>query len=130
MSRGPLRLEGAFREETIAPGFLRLTLEAPRAEVYVIGVSRRVPLSAAVTEVPRLEIEWLGEEARLTLHAPPRVERLTARQVLVHEPKAALYGQLPLARFDARARRFWARVFLLARLPGGRRLLSWLARRR
>jgi hypothetical protein len=33
-----------------------------------------------------------------------------------------------LADFDARARRFWRRVFVLVRIPGGRRLLGMLAR--
>jgi hypothetical protein len=36
---------------------------------------------------------------------------------------------LPLVVLDAAARRFWGRVFLIARLPGGRRLLRWIAQR-
>jgi len=37
-----------------------------------------------------------------------------------------LYAALPLAQFDRRARRFWRRVFLLVRIPGGRSLLGML----
>jgi hypothetical protein len=38
-----------------------------------------------------------------------------------------LYEALPLARFDAKARRFWGRVFWLVRMPGGRSLLKYFA---
>jgi hypothetical protein len=41
-----------------------------------------------------------------------------------------LYEALPLAGFDATARRFWRRVFLLVRLPGGRYLLRLIAQRK
>lgn len=128
MSRTAVRLEGEWREEPLGPAASRLIFAT--AEVYVLGLRQRAPLPAAARQAPHLTIEWLDAEVRLTLQAAARSERWSAQQALVHEPLPALYRALPLERFDARARRFWRRVFLIARLPGGRRILSWLARRR
>jgi hypothetical protein len=58
------------------------------------------------------------------------VQSFRAQSASIQEPQNALYERLPLASFDARAQRFWRRVFLLARLPGGAALLRALARRR
>jgi hypothetical protein len=55
------------------------------------------------------------------------VARVEAAAAIVHEPARNLYAALPLAEFDGRARRFWRRVFLLVRIPGGRSLLGILA---
>jgi hypothetical protein len=52
-----------------------------------------------------------------------------ARSAIVHEPLAHLYDAFPLAGLDAKARRFWRRVFRLVRIPGGRYLLGVLAHR-
>ena len=51
-----------------------------------------------------------------------------ATSAIVHEPLGHLYESLPLVKFDAKARRFWRRVFRLVRIPGGRYLLKFLAR--
>jgi hypothetical protein len=37
---------------------------------------------------------------------------------------------LPLVVLDDKARRFWRRAFRIARIPGGRRLLRWIAQRK
>ncbi len=55
---------------------------------------------------------------------------VAAGAVFLHEPAGPLYAGLPLPAFTSGMRRFWQRVFLLVRLPGGRRLVAWLARRR
>jgi len=52
-----------------------------------------------------------------------------ARTATIHEPRPELYQGLPLVVMDDAAKRFWRRVFLLARIPGGRRLLRWIAER-
>jgi hypothetical protein len=91
--------------------------------------------------VSAITLEWHSGGVRLSAHAPPAGTAKAgsfavgptvsnARQALVHKPVPALYESLPLERLDARARRFWARVFLLVRLPGGRALLNLWARRR
>jgi len=77
-----------------------------------------------------LSVEWRGASVEITRRSRLRAEQFTARDIVVHEPLPELYAQLPLERLDRRARRFWSRVFCLVRLPGGRRLVRWLARRR
>jgi len=54
---------------------------------------------------------------------------LKTRNAIIHEPLTRLYEGLPLASFDPAARRFWRRVFRLVRIPGGRHLLRFIARR-
>lgn len=131
MSASSRRLEGRWRELKLGPELWCIRREAPRADVYAVDVTDRRPLPMPLAAIePGLEIEWSAESVRLTLRAPDRAECWTARQALIHESLPALYDELPLERFDVGARRFWNRVFLLARLPGGRRLLGWLARRR
>jgi hypothetical protein len=76
-----------------------------------------------------LDIEWRADGVRLTSSAGGRVRLLTVDGAVIHEPAKALYEALPLAGFDAGARRFWKRIFRLMRLPGGRFLLGLFARR-
>jgi hypothetical protein len=57
-----------------------------------------------------------------------QLRTIRAQSVIVHEPLARLYEALPLVTLDAKARRFWRRVFRLVRIPGGRHLLGALAR--
>ena len=89
------------------------------------------PLDTPATDLgfDRVNIEWLPHAAAVELYNGDAVFRTTAAGVLVHESRPALYRALPLAQFDARARGFWKRIFLLVRLPGGRALLRLLARR-
>jgi hypothetical protein len=65
----------------------------------------------------------------VTLTTAGGTVRIHARTVILHEPLALLYAELPLVRLDEAARRFWRRVFWLVRIPGGRRLLGLMARR-
>jgi len=74
-------------------------------------------------------VDWLKDGALVTLIGDAGRRQLRVRAAVMHEPLARLYESLPLVILDARARRFWRRVFLLVRIPGGRRLLKLLARR-
>jgi hypothetical protein len=73
--------------------------------------------------------EWRIEGVKVALTLPNGVRYLTVGGAIIHEPQARLYESLPLAGFDSGARRFWKRVFRLMRLPGGRFLLGFIARR-
>ena len=44
-------------------------------------------------------------------------------------PSAAGDSSLKMASYDAAARGFWRRIFRIMRIPGGRYLLGFLARR-
>jgi hypothetical protein len=79
--------------------------------------------------VSDIELEWQEESVLLTMTSELRRVAIKARSAIVHEPVGSLYEVLPLAEFDSKARRFWGRVFRLVRVPGGRYLLGWVARR-
>jgi hypothetical protein len=90
---------------------------------------------AAAAEVFRpqsirdIEIEWRADAVVLTMTAAEQPRTVRMQNVIVHEPQARLYECLALPDLDANARRFWRRVFRVARVPGGRYLLRFLARR-
>ncbi len=122
-------LEGSWRARDLGAGLWRFEAAPPRdAQVHLIGVSS-LRATTPATRGAGLTLEWQSTGVCLTHYAPPDERTFTARQAIVHEPVPALYEALPLEHLDSRARRFWARVFLLVRLPGGRHLLKRLARR-
>ena len=82
----------------------------------------------AAPAIADLGIEWRNHLALITLKSNGGVASAAAGSAWAHEPLPHLYEALPLAPFDAKARRFWRRVFWLVRLPGGRRLLKYFAR--
>ncbi len=84
--------------------------------------------SAFAAAVSDVGIEWQAQGVSLTIMSAGRIVTSTADAVVVHDAVPDLYAALPLAEFDSRARRFWRRVFLLVRIPGGRLLLGMLAR--
>jgi len=121
-------LSGEFVAHDLGNGAWRLTRSAPSADVFLQGAE------ADAAEVLRspvgdLEVEWRGGAVALTLRAAERQRTIRGQNAIVHEPQAHLYDALPLVSFDAAAKRFWRRVFRLARVPGGRYLLRVLARR-
>lgn len=80
--------------------------------------------------VQRVAITWLADGgAEVELSGGGGTLALRVAGVIVHQPLPDLYAGLPLATYDERTRRFWQRVFRLARLPGGGFLLKFLARR-
>lgn len=117
---------GTFRCENLGHDHWRLLrTDAPRVEIHVRG--NQSPQGCGASET--LSVEWRTAAAVLSVQSPRGAQDFTVDTALLHEPLPELYDALPLARFDARAKRFWRRVFLLVRLPGGRRLLGLLARR-
>jgi hypothetical protein len=96
-------------------------------QIIVIGASiSHAPAGGATLH--ELAIEWHGQRVLLSMTTAGGEAKVQARTAIVHEPLPDLHAALPLAQFDARARRFWGRVFVLVRIPGGRRLLGMLAR--
>jgi len=87
------------------------------------------PAEIAGSGTPRAAtVDWLEGGALVTLITEMGPLPLRTRLAVTHEPLERLYERLPLATLDARARRFWRRVFVLVRIPGGRNLLKLLAR--
>ncbi len=80
--------------------------------------------------IGQLTVEWGPEALTVWVHRAGVARVLKARSVFVHEPIPLLYDALPLAKFDADARRFWRRIFRLMRVPGGRWLVRLMARRK
>ncbi len=123
-------LPGEFLARDLGEGSWRLSSFSPGTiEVVLRGVQ---PGAADILRLPKLgdiDIEWRHGTAALTLSCAARRATIEARSAIVHEPLPRLYEALPLARIDARARRFWANVFRLLRIPGGRYLLGYFARR-
>jgi hypothetical protein len=93
------------------------------------GADPRTAEVLRVPEVADIDIEWHAAAVALTMTSAGRRRSVRSIGVIVHEPLARLYEALPLAALDAKARRFWRRVFRLVRIPGGRFLLLAMARR-
>ena len=129
---GPLRLDpaGADRWRVTAPD--RRGLLAYLRERRTEG--NGPPLAARIAEfsvLDALAIDWNADaDASVTLRRRGRSLIVAAAAVALHEPGEGVYAALPLASFDAPARRFWWRIFRIVRWPGGRRLLTFIARRR
>jgi len=124
-------LSGPFLTRDLGGGLWQLTAGASGAlQIYL-----RIPAAAGAGiltqgDVRRLEVEWRADGVIVRVDGTGGAGMLEASSAIIHEADERLYDTLPLAAFDARARRFWSRVFLLVRLPGGRHLLRWMARRR
>jgi hypothetical protein len=123
-------LPGTFLSQDMPAGTWRLARDKPAAaELFIRGAEFGADQSLKAAEVSDIEIEWRAETVELTLTAGARRRTLRAQSAIVHEPLTRLYETLPLVSLDEKARRFWRRVFLLVRIPGGRHLLRLLARR-
>ena len=79
--------------------------------------------------IAKVAVVWRGDGVEITLTTAKGVRTLRAATAIVHEPMPRLYERLPLTGFDSDARQFWNRVFRLIRIPGGRYLLGFIARR-
>ncbi len=123
---------GAMGARIAADGTWRITRGGPahsgpgELQIIVIGADSRRVMACGGT-LHDLDVEWQEHRVLLTTVSAGAATMLEARSVIVHESLPNLYAAMPLADFDARARRFWRRVFLLVRVPGGRRLLGMLA---
>jgi hypothetical protein len=98
-----------------------------RMDLYLSGV--RIEPDRLSGTFDRIEIEWTADAADVALIRGDAVLRLRARAAFVHEERPRIYDDLPLETFGPRSQTFWKRVFLLVRLPGGRLLLNYIARR-
>jgi hypothetical protein len=122
-------LPGVFLTQDLGEGAWRLSrTEAAPIDVFVRGAESG---SEALRSpwVRDIGIEWRADTVVLTMTSAEQPGIITAQGAIVHEPLARLYDALPLVSLDAKARRFWRRVFRLVRIPGGRYLLGALARR-
>jgi hypothetical protein len=123
-------LPGTFLARQLGSGAWQLSRAgSPPLEVRVRGSDPAAADAFQRVHVEDVSIEWRPDAAVLRVTSEGRQLTLKMRSALVHEPLAQLYQALPLAGFDAKARRFWRRVFRLVRVPGGRFLLGILARR-
>jgi hypothetical protein len=98
-------------------------------EIYLSGVDRNALAALDGATPSAVTVAWSDAGAIITLNSSGASTQFRSRTATVHEPRPQLYQGLPLVVLDDAARRFWRRVFLIARLPGGRRLLRWIAQR-
>jgi hypothetical protein len=123
-------LTGDYRAESLGEGAWRLSSGAPgAAALYLSGADPQAAGVLAQSRASRIGLVFGSSGVTVSWVTAQGTRQLRARAATIHEPLPQLYEGLPLARFDARARRFWRRVFLLVRIPGGRRLLGLVARR-
>jgi hypothetical protein len=123
-------LTGAFRAAHAAADTWHLTTGVAGApEIFLSGVDRDGSAALDGSTPSAVTVTWSAAGVGVTLIAPGARTQFKPRAAIIHEPRPQLYQGLPLVVLDEAARRFWRRVFLLARLPGGRRLLRWIAQR-
>jgi len=122
-------LPGTFLTRKLGDGAWRLSRSEPELiDVFVRGAEPGAAEAFRPRAVGDIDIEWRAETVLLTMTSAEQLRTVRAQSVIVHEPLARLYEALPLVTLDAKARRFWRRVFRLVRIPGGRHLLGALAR--
>ena len=123
-------LPGTFITRDLGEGAWRLSRgEAAPIDVFLRGTESSAAEVLRSPFVRDIDIEWCAETVVLTMTSAEQLRTVEAQSAIVHEPLARLYAALPLVSLDAKARRFWRRVFRLVRIPGGRYLLGVLAHR-
>jgi hypothetical protein len=122
-------LPGTFLTRELGKGAWRLTRSEPTPiELIVLGAEPQAAEALRSPDVRDIGIEWRAAAVSLTMTSAGRSKSARTMSAIVHEPLPRLYDALPLASLDAKARRFWRRVFRLVRIPGGRHVLGVLAR--
>ena len=121
-------VSGPFTVRSLGAGSWQLTTHTG-IEVQLRGAGPAAPEILQEPGLDALGLEWSNDAVRLTARGARSVRSFVSRSALVHEPRPRLYETLPLASFDADAQRFWRRIFRLIRIPGGRYLLRFIARR-
>jgi hypothetical protein len=121
---------GAFRATHLGKDSWQLTMGAAGSpEIYLSGVDRDAFAALEGSTPSAVTVAWSDAGPAITLISRGASTQFRSRTATIHEPRPQLYQGLPLVVLDDAARRFWRRVFLIARLPGGRRLLRWIAQR-
>ena len=118
-------IDGNFSLESRGPHW---SLRDDRG-VQVLLLGANAAAHRAPSRIERVHVQWTGRGADVELSGAGGTLTLQAAEAIVHQPLPSLYTVLPLARYDARAQRFWQRVFWLVNIPGGGALLRMLARR-
>jgi hypothetical protein len=121
---------GTFVARDLDGGTWRLSRREPQPmDILLKGAQSGAADAFRPPVVSDVELEWQDGAVLMSMTSMQRRTSIKIRSAIAHEPLARLYGGLPLAGFDSKARRFWRRVFTLVRIPGGRYLLGALARR-
>jgi hypothetical protein len=124
-------VSGLFTPRSLGAGAWQLaTAAAAGPEILLRGTGADAAAVFRDGVISSVALEWRADGVRVALTGEKGIRVVRAQTALVHEPQPRLYDSLPLAAFDADAQRFWQRVFAVMRLPGGRHLLRFLARRR
>jgi hypothetical protein len=123
-------VRGRFEVRDLGSGAWHLsTGTAAGPEIYLTGTEPPAAESLRGAVASAVAIDWCDDGVLVALTTAQGTAALQARNALIHEPLSKLYTGLPLASLDDAARRFWRRVFRLVRIPGGRHLLGFIARR-
>jgi hypothetical protein len=123
-------LPGTFLKQNVGQGRWRLSRGEPEpVEVLVLGAAAPPAEFSRALEVRNVDIEWRADSVGLRFVSDGRPVVIQVQGAIVHESLPRLYAALPLARIEEPGRRFWRRIFRLVRIPGGRYLLGFLARR-
>lgn len=123
-------LPGTFAAHYLTNGAWRLSrIEPAPAEVFLRGAEAAAADVFRLQSVSDIDIEWREGAVVMTLSSAGQSRTVGMHSAIVHEPLEHLYEALPLAGLDESGRRFWGRIFLLVRIPGGRPLLRILAHR-
>jgi hypothetical protein len=123
-------LPGPFSTQNLGAGRWRVAYVTPGTwELHLRTEGPDASQILADPSLEKLELNWHGDGVTMVATRGRRLGTLQLANAILHEPLPRLYDALPLARFDARAQRFWKRTFTLMRIPGGRFLLRIMLRR-
>lgn len=122
-----LRFPAPFDAAQCGGGLWRVRpAEAPPVTVWLRGDGP----PADIARCTALTIAWPpGGGLVVTVSGPDGETQVPTTAAFIHEELEGLYTALPLAHPEPGQARFWRRVFRVIRVPGGRFVLAWLARR-
>jgi len=120
-------LTAEFKLQDLGQGTVNISATEPApVDIWVRGADAGLSHISSCTSV---DIDWLGDAVTVYVKQGAQNAQFRAGSVAIHEPRPHLYEALPLGSVDAKTRRFWRRIFTVVRLPGGPRLLGFLAAR-